>query len=356
MTPKRLDANAIVIVTGIAAVIIVTTAAIGARGREHDPGAAPQRLSETGLYVHGTLAIDPTNRPYSPQYALWSDGAGKARWVFLPAGTTIDVNDVDAWDFPVGTKFWKEFAFNGRKVETRFLWKATEAAWVFASYAWNAAQTDATLVPEAGMRNVAEVAPNARHGIPSTADCRACHDAARTEILGFNALQLSTDRDPNAPHAEPLEPGMVTLRTLIEEGRLSPARTDLLSEPPRIPATDPLTRSALGYLSANCGHCHNAEGQLASVGLFLKHTAGTSGWRETPAARSAIGRPSTWQVPGAPDGATQIIARGTPDLSALLQRMRSRRPSSQMPPLGTVTPDRDAIALIESWIARMGPA
>jgi hypothetical protein len=34
--------------------------------------------------------------------------------------------------------------------------------------------------------------------------------------------------------------------------------------------------------------------------------------------------------------------------------MRSRSPSSQMPPLGTVLRDDAAIAVIEKWIASLG--
>ena len=64
--------------------------------------------------------------------------------MFLPPGSTIDATVLDAWEFPVGTKFWKEFAFNGRKVETRFLWRASDSGWVFASYVWNEAGTDGT--------------------------------------------------------------------------------------------------------------------------------------------------------------------------------------------------------------------
>ncbi|HEY5551293.1 MAG TPA: hypothetical protein VIK52_05365, partial [Opitutaceae bacterium] len=45
---------------------------------------------------------------------------------------------------------------------------------------------------------------------------------------------------------------------------------------------------------------------------------------------------------------------GAPDLSALLVRMRSRRPSSQMPPLGTVLPDREAIELVSGWVEELG--
>lgn len=348
------QANGIVAAATTLLVAIVTTAAIGARGSREgaqpDSGQPPQRLSETGLYLDGALEIDPHNRPYSPQYPLWSDGAGKSRWVRLPEGSTIDITSADAWNFPVGTKFWKEFAFKGRKVETRFLWKTSEETWVFASYVWNAEQTDATLAPpDRGVARAAEIAPGTYHSIPSEIECRACHDSARTEILGFNALQLSTDRDPNAPHAEPLEPGMVTLRTLVEDGVLQPYRPDLVRNPPRI-AGDAVTRAALGYLSANCGHCHNPEGSLASVGFFFKSSSAPGAWQDAPAVTSAVGRESHWQIPGAPDGATRVIDPGAPELSAVAQRMRSRRPASQMPPLGTAIADQEGIDAIEGWI------
>ena len=227
---------ALLAVAGMAAAGYLLASAAASTG----PAPAPELLSETGLYLEGSaLEVDRANRPFSPQYPLWSDGAGKSRWVRLPAGATIDVLDVDRWDFPVGTRFWKEFTFGGRKVETRFLRKDGPASWSFASYVWNEEQTDAELAPEGGVMNVAEVAPGRRHTIPSVEDCRACHDSARTEILGFTALQLSTDRDPNAPHAEPLTPGMVTLKTLVEERLITPARPELLDAPPRVAAPDP---------------------------------------------------------------------------------------------------------------------
>ena len=230
---------------------------------------APRLLSDTGLYAgEGTRVVDIRNRPFAPQYPLWSDGAGKRRWVRLPQGATIDANNADRWDFPVGTRFWKEFDLDGRKVETRYLWKVTESKWVFASYAWNDAQTDATLVPESGLPAVAPIAPGKRHSIPSVMECRSCHDSARTEILGFNALQLSDDRDPNALHADTLSPGMLTLSTLVDERLLRPARPELKTDPPRI----------------------------------------------------------------------------------AVQRMRSRRPSSQMPPIGTVVQDRAAVELLTAWV------
>ena len=47
-----------------------------------------------------------------------------------------------------------------------------------------------------------------------------------------------------------------------------------------------------------------------------------------------------------------LIDHGTPDASAMLMRMRSRSPSSQMPPLGTVLRDEKAIDALSKWISR----
>jgi hypothetical protein len=311
-------------------------------------------LSQTGLYSDpATRTVDPQNRPFSPQYPLWSDGAQKARWVRLPAGTAIDAADIDRWDFPVGTRFWKEFVFNGRKVETRFLRKDGSARWSFASYVWNDEQTDAKLAPADGIPGIVEVAPGRRHAIPSVEDCRACHDSARTEILGFTALQLSDDRDPNAPHAETLAPGMLTLRTLVEDGWITPARRDLVATPPRIAAPDATTRAVLGYLSTNCGSCHNAESSIASLGLLLKTRLAPSHSTPSDPVRALFRPTSKWHIPQVPEAQSAFVTPGVPDLSALLVRMRSRRPSSQMPPLGTAVHDREAVALVSAWIERL---
>jgi hypothetical protein len=346
----------------------------------HIPMAAPRLLSETGLYTgRGTAAIDPRNRPFSPQYPLWSDGAEKSRWVRLPEGATIDARSIDRWDFPAGTRFWKEFRFGGKKVETRFLRKNGDGSWTFASYAWNEEQTDAILAPEDGLPNVAEVSPGKFHSIPAVTDCRACHvpseavpggAASRTEILGFSALQLSTDRDAAAPHAEPLRDGMVTLRTLVDEELLMPVRPELVSAPPRIEAPDARTRAVLGYLSTNCGSCHNADSSIANLGLMLKATVAPS-YDAAPLHSSiapsharavasvgiaALSFPtSKWEIPNAPEGATRYVTPGVPEMSAVLVRMKSRRPSTQMPPLGTVLHDKEAIALVTEWIQSLGP-
>jgi hypothetical protein len=316
------------------------------------PGATPllpDRLSRTGLYLADTLTIDPRNRAYSPQYPLWSDGATKVRWVQLPPGARIRAEDVAAWDLPVGTRFWKEFAFGGRKVETRFLWRSTERTWSFAAYVWNEEQTDAMLAPRDGVAALADIVPGKRHRIPSVDDCRACHENGRSPVLGFTALQLSTDRDPAAPHAEPLGLGLVTLRTLVDERAFDAPHTEFISRPPRIPG-DRLTRAALGYLSANCGMCHNEQGAVATVPYPLKMPPYTTDSQVQDIVRALL-RPTTqWEIPNTPRGTSHFVTPGVPELSAVVARMRSRRPSSQMPPLGTVVPDREGIELVSEWI------
>ena len=331
-------------VRGVCAGVLVLALASAGALSARDDERAPGRLSETGFF---TLA----KRPFSPQYPLWSDGAAKSRWVYLPPGATIDGRDESAWHFPVGTKFWKEFAFNDRKVETRFLWRVSETRWVAASYVWNAEGSDAVRAPDAGVLNAIELSPGRTHAVPSSNDCLACHGSKPTRVLGFTALQLSPDRDAKAIHGEQVSAQMVTLGTLMKEGVLTGARADIVSNPPRIATRDPETRRVLGYLVGNCATCHNGNGEIAALGPVLKYdelvTDGDA------VARSTIDQPTKWQVPGVPDGASMLVSTHTPDTSAILVRMRSRRPSSQMPPLGTVIRDQEAVDAIAAWIARV---
>src|SRR5262249_43826970 len=106
---------------------------------------APNSLRCAGLYgdwASKTLAAGV--RSFAPAYVLWSDGAVKTRWVRLPPGAKIDVTDPDEWVFPVDTKFFKEFAVGGRRVETRMFWKVAPSTWVKTTYAWSADGSKAT--------------------------------------------------------------------------------------------------------------------------------------------------------------------------------------------------------------------
>jgi mono/diheme cytochrome c family protein len=316
--------------------------ALAAEARAAAP--IPEHLRDTGLYAPGNgqeIAADVL--PFSPQYPLWSDGAEKRRWIRLPRGTRIDARDPDRWVFPVGTRLWKEFAL-GRRLETRML-ERTRAGWRFATYLWTEDGSDALLAPEEGVRTGVPLPDGSRWAIPGTADCKACHEGQPNPVLGFTALQLSSDRDPGAPHAR-TAPAEVHLGDLLARGLLQGLPAALRNTPPRIPAHSADERAALGYLHANCGVCHNRRGPLAGIGLDLLQSLaeGPASVERTRASALAVRALR-------PVGEAQMrLDPGRPEHSVLFRRMGARDPLDQMPPLGTEKPDRAALALVERWI------
>lgn len=329
---------------------LVTALGLGlAHGKQAAP-PAPSDLGQTGLYSDSAAkTIDSRNLSYSPQYPLWSDGASKRRWIYLPPGTSIDASDPDVWAFPVGTKVWKEFSFHGRRVETRLIEKTGADQWRFAAYAWSDDESAAVLVPSRGRKSVAEIEPGLRHDIPSVSDCQACHVNARTEILGFSALQLSSDRDPAAPHAEPVAAGMVNLEALIQKGLIGSFPPQWREQPLRIEAPTPTARAALGYLHANCGNCHNPAGTLDVINLLLRHSV-APGVKGEPALQTGVDKHGRFHIPGMMPDETFLIHPGDPNHSTVLYRMATRDPFRQMPALATKLVDADAVALVRRWI------
>jgi hypothetical protein len=311
---------------------------------------SPERLSGTGLFEPGSIeAVSARVQAFTPQYPLWSDGATKRRWMRLPAGGVIDATRPAAWVFPPGTRFWKEFSVAGRRVETRMIERLPGGEWRFVAYAWNDAQTEATLAPPDGIPSL-PLPGGARYSIPSESDCRACHEGAPSPILGFTALQLSSDRDPLAPHGEPPRAGDAELRELVKSGRLVNLPPGLLATPPRIQAPTPSTRAVLGYLNANCGHCHadpNLTGAAVPVELQLAVDPADRNAGER-VLRTLLESESRYRPMGASDA--RLVVAGDAQKGTLLTRIRSRDPRMQMPPLGTTKPDYEAIALIERWI------
>lgn len=244
--------------------------------------AQPANLKDTGIDAPGVIA-------FTPQYPLWSDGTKKRRWLYLPPGTAIDASRAQAWEFPRGTKLWKEFAYE-RRVETRMIERLADGSWRFAAYVWNAEGTEATLAAAQGVMVPAAGAPGGRYAIPARNDCLACHEGAPVPVLGFSAVQLSKELAALARQG--------LLKNLQETGS------------PRIPA-------ALGYLHGNCGHCHNGSGPLADVGLNFA-------------------QPGTPRLPDDP--------------ALVIEKMQHRNPLMRMPPLGVRVPDTEGIALVERWI------
>ena len=314
--------------------LLVIALALGVGRAEAAADASPpQHLRDTGLFVTGsTSQVRPGHMPFSPQYPLWSDGATKRRWLHLPPGTSIDASRPDAWEFPRGTRLWKEFS-HGRPIETRYIERRADGSWLYATYVWNEDGSDAVLAPATGLKALAVAgAPDGRYEVPGRADCRACHEGAPVPVLGASALQLSPDRDPNAAHAAPLARSDIDLRGLRARGWLRNLPPALLAQAPRITAASATERAALGYLHANCGHCHNDNHSGVPVRLVLAQTVAAASASTERVLRSTVDAPGRYRPPGLPCNAA-LIAPGRPGASVLALRMRSRQPQMQMPPL-----------------------
>ena len=171
------------------------------------PLVAPDTLIETGLYEAGRPGVvDPQSVVLAAVPAV--ERRRQQAPVDFPAGGLGDRRERRLRvELPGGHQGLE--GVRVRRPEGRDALPLEDRAteWVFASYVWNAEGTSATMAPDEGLPRVAEIAPGKSHSIPSVTECRACHVSNRTEVLGFNALQLSTDRDPNAIHGEPLEAG-----------------------------------------------------------------------------------------------------------------------------------------------------
>src|SRR3712207_2244960 len=125
----------------------------------------------------------------------------------------------------------------------------------------------------------------------------------------------------SAPNAELRpEPG-IDLRFLVDKGLLTGLPKTLLDAPPRIMATSATERAALGYMHGNCGHCHNDQGSLQNLGLFLRQGLDAAG---QPAIASTVGHSVKKPAPGQSPDAVLRVEPGHPERSGLMQRVSSR--------------------------------
>jgi hypothetical protein len=259
---------------------------------------------------------------------------------------------MNAWQLPVGTQLWKEFrAPDGRLLETRLIERRSQGGstgwetkvW-FGAFRWRADGRDADFVAE-GAIDVAGTS----HDVPPAADCWKCHMGQPGFALGFSAVQLS--RGDLA--------GQVTLRSLARDGLLSSPPPPGVDYP--VPGTG-AARASLGFLHANCGHCHNPGGWLGFISMDLLVRVEDGSVDDTAAVRSAVDVPlrryfDNW-VP--PAGMTLRIASGDPSTSAVWFRASSRdagtqpagQRAHQMPPFYThvAPPAADSLA---AWIDDM---
>lgn len=287
------------------------------------------RLSQTGC-------VDPADPkrmapglvPYDVNVELWSDGASKRRFIAIPDGTTVHVEDDGDMTLPEGGVLVKEFEVGGKLVETRLMLHHPGGDWSGASYEWNDEGTDAVLLEDAKTKAL----PNGQTWqFPSPAQCFVCHTKAAKIGLGFESVQLDRPLDYG--------PGDTVnqLTKLSQIGYLDrPVDPAAVKELPALTGSAPVEDRARAYLHANCSICHREGGGTAALMDF-----------RFDAPRTSIGICAPAAFPGL--AGAQIVAPGDPSRSAIFLRM-SARGESQMPPLATSVVDAKAASVMEQWI------
>jgi hypothetical protein len=301
----------------------------------------PSTLACTGLYADfATKEPAPNAMAYTPATPLWSDGAQKQRWIELPAGTQIDISNPSEWTFPVGTKLFKEFRIDGKRVETRLFQKTSATFWVYATYAWSADDSSA-LINYGGPVPVGD--SGATWTIPTNDDCNECHRGRQDRILGFEQVSLGL-----------MSAQGLTLASLVEQGLVTPA-----------PASTSLTIGddgtglaslALGWIHVNCGvSCHNSNPNAAGYGSgMLLRLDPTQLDGSPPNASTWDVLSTTINVPcvsGSIAGQPRITPRDPSD--SVVYQLMSERGTLQMPPIASLLVDTPDVTVVGDWIAAM---
>lgn len=327
----------------------------GKEVRAHLDEPYPAKLSAWKLFTGGLSDLKPNRGvvPYDLNTTLFTDGATKRRFVWMPQGQAATYKADDTFDFPKGTILSKTFSYpdgslSGREhlIETRLLVN-TNNGWVALPYVWNTAQTDAMLdinadPVEVNWKNPSGETYNIHYVIPNSNQCKECHDQSKvTGPIGPKARHLNRDLDYSDGRSNQL---VYWTRIGYLRGAPDPAQA------PRQPVwNDPSTGSvqarARAYLEVNCAHCHSPNGSASNTGLYLTDL-GTDpmriGFCKTP-------------VSAGPASAGMLFdaVRGHPELSILVHRMESNQPKIMMPEIGRTIVHNEGVKLIREWLASL---
>lgn len=324
----------------------------GGSASEADPYAAecdggtvpPSTLKCTGLYTDIVKKkIAQGIEAYSPAVPLWADFATKQRWIYLPPGTKIDASNPNEWTFPVGTKVWKEFSRDGKRVETRMWQKVVAGYWVRTTYAWNADDSDANV---SGGANLPWGTDGGIYHIPSPDECDQCHNGRMDRILGFEAVSLGENGATG-----------LTLSKLVEKQLISP-----------VPASTNLTVGddgtgvaavPLAWLHINCGTtCHNENPNATAYSAGMRFRLDPTQLDGRSSANFSSRTTTLGVSPITPMWLSwQRIVPGDPTRSLVVQLITHRGTDNlvgdQMPPIATYIVDTTDAQNVIDWIAKM---
>jgi putative heme-binding domain-containing protein len=338
--------------------------------------AFPRRLSATGLFASvQDQTPAPGVLPFSINAVQWNDHATAERFLGLPGKSAVKMYDEP---IPIPGGFFSGRVFfpkdgvlartvslemergnprSRRKLETQIL-HFDGTLWRGYTYAWNDKQTDATLVPAAGMDRTLTVtdrqAPGGRRKqhwhFPSRAECITCHNPWAGYALAFTPAQLNKVVRIGGSFDNQLRRlrsfGLVEFFHRDEES----GKTTELRELPREQLADPyapigdlnLNERARSYLHVNCSHCHQF-GAGGTADLELRHD------RPLDETKTLEVRPvqGAFEIAGA-----HILSPGDPYRSVLYYRM-AKLGRGRMPHIGSEIVDERGLRLIHDWIRRL---
>ena len=306
----------------------------------------PERLSQLGCF-EGDDPRSPALElvEYTVNAPLWLDGAEKERWLALPDGARIELDEHGDFMLPVGTVLGKIMSLGETRVETRIFMNDRDEGWQGYAYRWNQEGTDAVLEPEAG-EALHGVGPNAQDWtIPGRGQCGQCHNTQTHVSLGLEVAQLNREfTDPRTGET------FDQLDRLIARGVLDGNHPTLAERAARPKLADyhdatlPIPARARAYLAGNCASCHTAPENICSGDLR---------WFASDAQMGVCGKDPKLPSLDWPDG-TMLLAPGKPDRSAIVHRLSALGGSPlAMPPIGRHGVDAQGVALVTQWIREM---
>jgi hypothetical protein len=379
--------------------------------------ALPKTFSATGFYSDiasktvgaGAYAFD-INSP------LWSDGAGKSRFLILPKDSVITYrNDSDEFRFPEGAVFVKHFWIDTianlpatrKYIETRVLIRQ-EGQWHGLAYKWRPDQRDAdltggpndtamvdsfTVTTAEGNRRMKKWLLPSRQGYSLRnihyASCNSCHlnraNGRERSILGFILPQLTLAANGKDQIQDLIEKGYMVSGPSARYAAAAAHRWYALDD--SVSPGSTLEKRARSYLASNCSHCHSPGGAASCIPVYTFYTPHDS--------MNYMNRKSTgpWGLDVPPGDTAKWIYPGRPELSTILRRISAadangyretalydypgiRRasvsPASapgplakragwegtglvQMPPIATFEPNPLADRVIREWIQSLPP-
>lgn len=320
---------------------------LGRMAVDRPEGTFPTRLSGSACFEDlAALAPAPDLVPYELNAPLWTDGAVKQRYIVLPPGETITIEDDGTLRFPLGAIILKTFAYAldaaaptvVTPVETRVMIRRAYG-WEFHGYVWDDAGREASLMDGAQARRLVALVggepTEVEHTFPSRDDCQVCHGTGDVPALGVRLDQLAREVRYADGAASQLE-------VLSEIGLLDRAPPEVAAMADIHDAQASREERARAYLHTNCAHCHRPGGWTPpDLTMDLR-------WSTPTAETELCGVPPQY---GSPFPAAYRVTPGNGEGSLVWQRI-SERSLWSMPPLATSVVDPDA-ELVREWIDGM---